>query len=144
MPLLEWSEDLSIGLPDTDEEHMKLVQILNDLDVAVQAKRGTRVMNRILGDLMTYTVEHFASEEAAMEEVDYPDLKLHRSQHRQLVQKLEKQRRDFQVSGRRITKEMMEFLKYWLAKHILGDDMAFGKYCQDTGRFPEPKTAPTV
>ena len=63
-----------------------------------------------------------------MVECEYPKIKLHQAQHRQLVEKVVKLQQKFESSGKRITKEMMQFLTYWLTNHILVDDMEFGKY----------------
>ena len=128
MPLITWSDELSIGIPKIDTEHQKLVAILNQLDEAMKTGKGTRVMGDILDQLVEYTQFHFTQEEKQMADADYPDLHLHESQHRQLVEKVVKFQQDFVVSRRRITRDMMAFLKYWLTNHIMVDDKAFGEY----------------
>jgi len=128
MPLITWSDELSIGIPKIDTEHQKLVAILNQLDEAMKTGKGTRVMDGILTQLVDYTQFHFSLEEKRMADADYPDLHLHECQHRQLVEKAVKFQQDFVVSRRRITRDMMAFLKYWLTNHIMVDDKAFGKY----------------
>lgn len=127
-----WSAKLSVGIPQVDEEHQKLVAIFNQLDEANQTGKGTRVMGDILSQLVAYTQFHFASEEKLMDEAEYPDLRLHMAQHRQLVEKVVGFQSKFTHGGRRITKEMMEFLQYWLTNHILKDDMAFGQCCTES------------
>lgn len=128
MVAVAWSDDLCIGIPKVDEEHQKLVEILNQLDEASHNGKGSRVMGDILAQLIEYTKFHFASEEEVMLDAEYPKLKLHSAQHRQLVEKVEKLNVKFHNSGQRITKETMDFLKYWLTNHILVDDMAMGKF----------------
>jgi len=68
MPLITWSDELSIGIPKIDTEHQKLVSILNQL--------------------VEYTQFLFTQEEKRMADADYPDLHLHECQHRQLVEKV--------------------------------------------------------
>ncbi len=128
MAAIEWSSELSVGIQDVDTEHQNLVRILNDLDEAMRAGKGSRIMEDILTRLLEYTVSHFESEERLMKESEYPKLQLHQSLHRQLVEKAVKLQKTFRNSGRRITRETMDFLKYWLTNHIMVDDMAFGKY----------------
>ena len=82
-------------------------------------------MNEIIKDLIGYTQEHFATEERLMAEAGYEHLKLHQSQHRQLMQKVERFQFEFNGAGKRITAEMHEFLAYWLVTHILRDDKAY-------------------
>lgn len=139
MAAVNWTNELSIGIAQTDEEHRKLVEILNELDEAMRHGKGTRIMGDILTHLIEYTVVHFRSEEALMEESGYPERGLHGKQHRQLVQKVQRFENDYRNNGRRITKEMMEFLTYWLSNHILVDDMAFGRYY---AQCPAPSAQP--
>lgn len=123
-----WSEKLCIGIQQVDDEHQRLVMVLNQLDEAMRTGKGTRVMSEILAQLVTYTQEHFNSEEELMQECEYTNIKLHQAQHRQLVEKVVKFQEKFDKSGKRITREMMEFLPYWLKNHILVDDLEFAKF----------------
>lgn len=128
MSFVEWSEELSVGIPQVDGEHQNLVKCLNLLDEAIKKGKGTRIMGEILSQLVEYTVIHFESEEKLMRDSEYPGLVRHQSQHRQLVEKVERFQQKFVHNGQRITSDMMDFLKYWLANHILVDDMAFGAF----------------
>jgi hemerythrin len=82
---VEWSDDLSLGIEEIDADHMKLVEMLNNLFVACFAGQGPVVLRKILDDLITYTQNHFESEETCMERDDYPDLDEHRSEHEKLM-----------------------------------------------------------
>ena len=104
-----WSQELCVGIQQVDDEHQKLVLVLNQLDSAMCAGKGTRVMAEILAQLIIYTQEHFISEEELMAECGYPKMELHQAQHRQLVEKVLKFQTKFEIGGKRITKEMMEF-----------------------------------
>ncbi len=126
MAQIEWKAEYQTGVPLVDEQHQHLVEIINKFEEALQRGKGSRQMNEILKDLVGYTQEHFAAEERLMLEAEYPQFALHQSQHRQLLQKLERYQFEFNGMGRRITAEMHEFLTYWLITHILRDDKAFG------------------
>ena len=128
MALIQWSADLQLNIESVDKQHHKLVELLNSLDEAKQSGKGSRVMGELLQNLIDYTVEHFAHEEKLMIETDYPDLALHQTQHKQLVEKVLAFQHQFLHGGQRITKEVLQFLKYWLESHILKDDMAFGDF----------------
>jgi hemerythrin len=125
MAFIDWNEDYVVDRGPIDEQHRHLVEIVNKLEEANRRAKGSRIMGEIINDLMGYTQEHFSFEEQLMEEVGYPDLKKHQSQHRQLIQKLEKFQFDFSSQGKRITGEMKDFLKYWLTSHILKEDQAY-------------------
>lgn len=125
MARIEWKNEYATGVELVDQQHRHLVEIINKFEDALQKGRGSRQMNEILNDLVGYTQEHFATEERLMEEAGYPQLKLHQSQHRQLLQKVERLQFEFNGAHRRISAEMHEFLVYWLVTHILRDDKAF-------------------
>ncbi len=125
MALIDWTNDFETGIVQVDDQHRKLVEIVNKFDEAAKRGKGSRVMNEILTDLLSYTAEHFVDEEKLMEDAEYPKLKQHKSQHRQLLQKVERLQFEFDQQGKRITVEVREFLKYWLINHILKEDKAY-------------------
>lgn len=125
MARIEWQADYATGVAVVDDQHRHLVDIINKFEDALQKGKGSRQMNEILKDLIGYTQEHFAAEEALMAEAGYEGLKLHQSQHRQLMQKIERFQFDFNGAGKRVTTEVHEFLSYWLVTHILHDDMLY-------------------
>lgn len=124
MALIDWTDEFTVDNGPIDDQHRNLVEIVNKFDEANRKGKGTRVMAEILDNLMGYTQEHFSFEENIMAESGYAKLKLHKSQHRQLIQKLERFQFDFN-SGKRVTNDMKELLKYWLTSHILKEDKAF-------------------
>ncbi len=130
MALINWSSDYELGIEAVDAQHKHLVEILNKFDEAMHHGKGSRVMNEILGELIHYTEEHFSAEEKFMADSDYVGLKKHRAQHRQLLQKVERFQFDFNQSGRRVTSDVQEFLKYWLTSHILKEDKAYAAALQ--------------
>ncbi len=125
MALIDWTDEFKTGIESVDKQHRKLVDIVNRFDEAARKGKGSRIMTEILGDLIGYTAEHFSDEERLMEDAGYPKLKQHCSQHRQLLQKVERLQYEFDQQGKRITTEVREFLKYWLINHILKEDKAY-------------------
>ncbi len=125
MALIDWTDDFKTGIESVDNQHRKLVEIVNKFDEAAKKGKGSRIMNEILNDLIGYTTEHFSAEEKLMEDAEYNKLKQHKSQHRQLLQKVERLQFEFDQQGKRITVEVQEFLKYWLINHILKEDKAY-------------------
>jgi len=126
MALIEWSSALSLGIPEIDDQHQRLVELVNSFSDAASRGRGNREVRTLLEALHAYTVEHFAAEEAYMAAIGYPDLDHHRALHEQLLGKLDDLRTHFEVSGRRITQPMLELLRYWLVAHLQGADQAIG------------------
>ena len=124
MTPIEWSAQYETGDPVIDEQHRNLVEIVNKFEAASRKGKARRILDEILRDLVGYTQEHFTAEEAIMAEAGYDKLKLHKAQHRQLLQKVERFQFEFR-SGKRVSAKMHDFLQYWLMNHIRIDDMAF-------------------
>jgi hemerythrin-like metal-binding protein len=127
MALIEWTQELSVGIEPLDQQHQNLVEIINKFNESRRRGKAGKIMNQILNEMIGYTQEHFAFEEKMMEEAGYDGLKLHQSQHRQLLQKLERFQFDFVSKDRRITAEMGDFLDYWLTSHILKHDKEYSQ-----------------
>ncbi len=125
MALIDWTDDFKTGITKMDDQHRHLVDIVNKFDDAAKRGKGSRIMTEILNELIGYTVEHFSAEEKLMEDSQYTKLKQHRSQHRQLLQRVERLQFEFDQQGKRITVEVRDFLKYWLINHILKEDKAY-------------------
>ena len=129
MAFIDWSDEYDTGIASIDEQHRRLVEIVNRFDEASRRGRGTRIMQDILNDLIGYTQEHFAHEESLMAAAGYQGLRKHQTLHRQLLQKVERCQYDFS-QGRRITREVRELLRYWVESHLMDEDQAFAEACR--------------
>ena len=134
MPLMEWSEKLSVGIAQFDGEHKKLVGMVNNLFDAVQAGRGKDVLGPILDGLITYTKTHFANEERYMSQHAFPELAAHKNEHEALTRQVMDVEKKFKAGATAVlSMEVMNFLKNWLVKHILGTDKHYGPYLNARG-----------
>ena len=140
MSLIKWTAEFDTGHPEVDAQHRHLVDIINRFHDALQRGNGSRIMNGILNDLIGYTQEHFADEERIMAAAGYTGLQTHQAQHRQLLQKIERFQYDFNSKGKRVSKDVDQFLKYWLTNHILQDDLSFAAI-RDEAAAEEPAPA---
>ena len=130
MAFISWSDEYDTGIASIDEQHRRLVEIVNRFDDASRRGKGTRVMGDILTDLIGYTQEHFAHEESLMAAAGYGNLRKHQTLHRQLLQKVERYQYDF-AQGKRITAEIRELLRYWVESHLLDEDQDFAATCRE-------------
>lgn len=134
MPLMEWNDRLSVGIQQFDAEHKRLVGMVNELFDAVQAGRGKDVLGKILDGLIDYTKTHFANEERYMVQHAYPDYKAHKAEHDALAkQVLDVQAKYRSGATAALSMEVMNFLKNWLVKHIMGIDKKYTPYFNQRG-----------
>jgi hemerythrin len=64
---------LSVSDPDIDQQHQKLVRMINDLHDAMRKGQTESVMANLFDRLLGYTAEHFSYEEQRMAACNYPE-----------------------------------------------------------------------
>lgn len=131
LPLIDWSDALSVGVPSIDEQHKKLVEILNRLHDSSVRGTGNEQLKTILDELVQYTISHFAAEERFFDEHDYPDAQAHKESHVALAKQVAAFNAAFQAGDARLSGDLFKFLRSWLNGHIRGTDKLYGPYlCQ--------------
>ena len=113
-----------IEIDEINRQHMKLVDIANELFRISDHRLGHIAARRVLKTLIGYTQSHFRYEEAMMQRYAYPEAAEHRAQHL----KLEQQVLDYaeRIERGEVTfNELLQFLKDWLVYHIQGTDRRY-------------------
>jgi hemerythrin len=131
--LIEWSDELSVGIQEIDEQHKVLVSLLNEMHDAIHERHGREASIRILKRLTEYTKIHFAVEESLMRIFDYPGYEEHKKQHEQLIQEILDLEYKIIEEEHAISFQLLHFLKMWLTKHILESDMDYGPFFLKAG-----------
>lgn len=127
MPLLEWSNNFSVGVSALDAEHKKLVEMINLLHEAMKSGKGKDVMDKILDDAANYTLKHFASEERLMQQHQYPGYNEHKQLHAGFAVKITDLRKQY-GEQRLQSSIMLKTLQEWLTTHICEVDKKYGPY----------------
>jgi hemerythrin-like metal-binding protein len=132
MSFYEWSEFMSVGVPLLDSDHKALIQLINQLHDALEDKEESSVLNQIFERLVAYTEVHFAREEQVMEACGYPGISEHNKEHLRFTQDMRYMRdRYFRGEEAGVGCELLDYLKDWLNRHILIEDMAYKPYAED-------------
>ncbi len=133
MAFLSWREEFSVGIDRIDQQHRRLVGFLNDLYEAMQAGKGRETLGKVLGELLLYTKTHFAAEEQLMKTHGFPGYEDHRARHERMTQKVKELSEQFRAGTLASPIQMTNFLKDWLAKHILETDKQYGPFLAARG-----------
>jgi len=133
MALMAWNPALSVKIKQFDDQHKKLVDMVNELHEAMKEGKGSVVLGKILGGLISYTASHFSDEERLMAQYSFPGLTLHKMEHEKLVKQVLDLQEKFKAGKPILTLDVMNFLKDWLVKHIQGDDKKYGEYLNTKG-----------
>ena len=128
--MYQFTEDCRIGIPEIDEEHKKIFQMVNEAFALLAEPSATvvGVKNLVLA-LKKYAATHFIHEEAYMDEIKVPELPRQKKEHEQFKEKVNEV--DLEAlndeNGNEVLTELLEFLSRWLYHHILGSDTMIGK-----------------
>ncbi len=130
---MEWEDNFSVGVEKIDNQHKKLVSMINTLYSAIREGKGRDVLDEIFSDLAAYVDEHFGTEEDYMEQYNYPGLVAHKREHDAFAKKVLDVYNEFREGKEVATVELMDFLKKWLKNHILGTDKKYAPFFKKVG-----------
>ncbi len=127
MALITWSDDFSVGIDSIDDQHKKLVNMINGLNDALEKGEADAMVIKIFGGLAAYTQKHFAYEEELFDQHGYPDTAAHKQEHAALIDQVVELKQKLDAGDFMISSELMDFLKAWLTKHIMGSDKKYSE-----------------
>jgi hemerythrin len=134
MPLMEWTEDMSVGVKVIDDDHKKLIGMLNELNDGIRADKTGASLESVIEGLLRYTKYHFAREERFFAKTGYPGGSAHKAEQRSAGEACGEFADAFETGQSRIlSTEAMEFLKNWLTDHIMGSDQQYGPHLNAKG-----------
>jgi len=146
-----WKPEYSVNVPELDQQHQWLFQIVQDLERAIAGGHGQAEVERILSNLVQYTMYHFATEEELLQKHGFPGVNEHRIEHNQMTMKisrLQDQHRDGKADA---AETLLVFLQSWLKQHILESDKQYSEFFRSravgrvagSGKKPEDVAGPS-
>ena len=119
MAFLKWDKQYQVNISLIDEQHKRLFLLIEGFYQALKQKQSKQGIADLLKGLTEYTIYHFNTEESFMTRHNYPARQQHQSAHKEFIETV----KDFQTrleQGRLLLPlEVGNFLKEWLANHIL-------------------------
>ena len=128
MLLISWNRELSIGIPEMDEQHKRWINIINELHESLMNSLGTNALAKTFQDVIEYTAYHFDEEEKLMQQINYPDYLSHKAVHLSFTDKINKLRDEFMTGEVVLRTEIMGILKTWLTDHIMSMDKEYAGF----------------
>jgi hemerythrin len=142
MPIV-WDSKLDTGIEVIDSQHRRIVEYINDLEIA-KMKEDKRLVTDVIEQLIDYTQSHFGFEEAMLEEAGYKFLKPHRKVHELFIKRVT----EFTMraaKGEDIADELHSMLTKWLLNHIANEDRDYAEAVkQMTGAHDKPAAVAVV
>lgn len=133
MALFAWDDKFSVGVREIDEQHKRLIGMINELHDGMKSGGGKAVVAPILKRLVDYTLYHFSTEERYMSQHRYPGELAHKAEHKKFTDKVMDFHQKFDAGTAAVSLELMTFLKGWLTDHIMGTDKKYSKHFNDHG-----------
>ena len=129
MEAFQWNHCFVTGLTDVDEQHHRLVDVINRFGDLVmrQESASSAELEAIFGELAAYAQYHFTEEDALMTAMglDSRHVEQHRQSHASFIDEVTQLHEG--ASNQSAAKPLLQFLTQWLAYHILGSDQFMAK-----------------
>lgn len=143
--IILWKPGLSVQVADIDEDHKKLIKMINRLFGAALSLDPGVVLRTILDELTDYVAVHFEREEAYMRRYAYPGYEAHKQDHQQLLEAAARFRKNMELGlSINLKNEIEQSLRDWLVLHIQGQDKQLGHFLNQQGvHGHSPTTGPS-
>ena len=125
---VRWTSEMSVGDPHLDEDHRRLINLVNLLAAAGE-RQDRSTIETVIDELVHYTEMHFSHEEEHMEHIGFPNFEAHKEQHAYLSEQVIALRdRFFNGLPGKLSDDIISFLGTWLSRHILIEDRQYHQY----------------
>lgn len=130
---LSWKPEYSVGIASIDDQHIKLLNLINNLRTAVLCDTGPDFERGALEELVAYTQDHLKYEEDLMRARGYFDFEAHKGQHDQMIVQVETYVQRYTERGTAVLPEVADYLQRWLLQHIKVTDRKLCDFLKDEG-----------
>ncbi len=133
MALLVWNESYSVKIKTIDDQHKKLIDMINEFYESIKSKTNNESILELLIKMKEYTVFHFNTEEAYFKQFNFEGFEYHKKEHDVFIEKVIDVERRFNDGTLVLSFELTNFLKDWLKEHIMGTDMQYVDFLLEKG-----------
>jgi hemerythrin-like metal-binding protein len=122
-----WDNKYNTGVDIVDEQHHRLVDLINQLGAISARQASADELGAILTELANYTIYHFATEEKMMKEfgVELTHQTAHIRAHEHFTAQVKVAAKLLLGSSNisdQLVSPLLKYLTNWLVQHILGSD----------------------
>lgn len=132
MSVIKWRDSYATNVKEFDQDHRKIIQLINDLLETLQGRKDTTACSRVLDELYSYTLYHFSSEEKKMAQYSYPGLADHHNEHEKLKKQVVQYRNSDSLDDHAAIAQIYQFMREWFLHHIMETDKKYGEFFSKT------------
>ena len=130
MESFKWGKQFSTNIPEIDNQHEKLVSLINKYGNALSENSlNENVLRSIFSQLMTYAKTHFSTEEKLMNKMklDERHLEIHFKSHRDFIFDINHFSETTNMNKHEDCLALFNYLAHWIAYHVLGSDLLMAR-----------------
>ena len=125
---INWNETYSVGNTEMDNQHKKLIDIINELFDSFKEGKAEAILSEILDKTIDYANYHLDSEEKLLYKFNYPQKEEHEKFHNEFREKTKELKEMISSKSEDIHYNLLNYLKDWWLNHILVEDMKYSKF----------------
>ncbi|HEY5293515.1 MAG TPA: hemerythrin domain-containing protein, partial [Burkholderiales bacterium] len=120
---IAWSDYLSVGVPEMDEEHRQFISRVNDLNKAIIESEDKKTVERMMNLMLMEAAHHFWHEQELLARWNYPETAAHTAKHAELTAQFERVMNEFAESDISFVWAFKGLhLKQLLVDHLVKED----------------------
>ncbi|HET6450350.1 MAG TPA: bacteriohemerythrin, partial [Spirochaetia bacterium] len=120
-----WTDELRVNVKEIDDQHRTLVGMINALHRSLVEANGRGAQRKAIDGMVEYAATHFKLEESYMRKFRYEKMAAHVKEHEAFTAKAHELRERSRDAKFILTLEILEFLRTWLQRHIMGVDRQY-------------------
>ena len=128
MAVFVWNEKFSVSLETMDNQHKHFLNLLNDLDDAVQRNNGPEMVHTAIDRLFNYAMFHFRAEEKILSTCGYLDRDQQHREHSYFVNQVREMAASQQDGNLVQLGSIVSFLRDWFINHIMIEDKKYAAF----------------
>ena len=130
---LEWKDEYNVEVKEIDEQHKKLVTLMNELMDSIQSKPEKDEVHKIIENLVSFKKNHFETEEKYFEKFDYKGTEEHKKAHGDFDKKIRELKEKNAGDELTLAFELVDYLEDWFLSHLRDMDRKYMKCFHDNG-----------
>lgn len=129
--LFDFDAEFKLGIEVVDHEHMKLVDMLNDVHTLISDGKKGEAQVYFSETLSAYVLEHFANEEKFMESIEFPGLADHHKIHENFKNTFLELKPKIELFDDAAFRKALSDTFTWIITHIGKTDKKYARFWMD-------------
>ena len=133
MEIINWRDEFSVGVAAMDEQHKKLLAMINRLVAEQKVLTDPKTIADLLTGMTDYADDHFRAEEFLMAEYGYDRKTEQEAAHKAFRDKTQSFCSAAEMGPNILSEALLRYLGTWLVSHILTEDMQYKDFFKSKG-----------